>query len=68
MTLTVPALTRARALDSSRIWCPNCEAVQPLQVGYMDNPKLNDHAATDLLCGICGYVIATLHHYDEPTK
>lgn len=52
--------------NDSHIWCPNCEGVVPLLRDYMPMGANNDHAATDLLCIRCGFVIATIHHL-EPT-
>lgn len=46
------------------IYCDNCQAVKPLIPAYMPADNRNDHAATDLLCGDCRFVIATLHHLD----
>ena len=44
-----------------RIWCDRCGIV-PLVKGYMPSSVLSDHAATDLICGECSSIIATLHH------
>jgi hypothetical protein len=50
-------------MDSvERIYCDGCLAVQPLVRAYMPADARNDHPATDLLCGECRLVIATLHH------
>ena len=47
------------------IWCDSCDNVQPLVKDFMPADAQNDHDATDLVCGECHTVIATLHH---PTK
>jgi hypothetical protein len=44
-----------------KVWCPNCEAVQPMEFTLMPPDNRNDHDAADILCGICRFVVATLH-------
>lgn len=44
------------------IWCDNCDEIRPLLRGYMPADERNDHAATDLICSECHFLIATLHH------
>jgi hypothetical protein len=48
------------------IWCEACGSVASLVRDYMPADGLhNMHAATDLLCGECHTIIATLHHLDD---
>lgn len=49
---------------TGHIYCDNCQTVRPLVLSHMPADGHNDHAATDLLCGECCFVIATLHHLD----
>ncbi len=53
-------------LTKAHIWCDTCESVQPLILDDLPANHLNDHAATDLVCGRdgCHFVIATLHHLE----
>lgn len=57
------ALRAASAVE--HIWCEQCQAVVPLVRHYMPANRLHDYAATDLLCGECRFVIATLHHLED---
>lgn len=47
--------------DSDHIWCEVC-GVTPLMLDRLEADDRNDHAATDLICGKCHLVIATVHH------
>ena len=40
----------------------------PTYRNIMPKDARNDHAATDLLCGECHLVIATLHHLEEQAE
>ena len=42
-------------------WCPKCGATQPVKIAVMKADKRSDHDAADILCGVCTFVIATLH-------
>jgi hypothetical protein len=44
------------------IWCDACDNVQPVLYDRMPADERNDHEATDIMCGECHLVIATLHH------
>jgi hypothetical protein len=44
------------------IYCDACQDTQLLVRDFMPASENNDHDCTDLVCGSCGYVIATLHH------
>jgi hypothetical protein len=44
-----------------KVWCPNCGTVQPMEFALMPANDRNDHDAADILCGICRFVVATLH-------
>ena len=35
-----------------KVWCPNCNKVQPM-VAVMKANDRNDHDAADILCGEC---------------
>lgn len=44
-----------------RIWCNQCDALNPLAVDEMPADERNDHGAMDLMCGECRLVVATVH-------
>lgn len=44
-----------------KIWCDDCEKVQPLLQDYMKKQLGNKYDAMDLVCGKCRIIIATLH-------
>jgi hypothetical protein len=43
-----------------KVWCHNCGAEQPVEIAVMKADEHSDHDAADL-CGICRFVVATLH-------
>lgn len=49
------------------IWCPNCNAKQPVHVDEMGADDRNSQGAADLLCGGCTIIIATLHEQPHGT-
>ena len=44
-----------------KVSCPNCGALQPMEIAVMKADRRNDHDAADILCGACKFVVATLH-------
>lgn len=53
-------------LDSMHyIWCTECEAIRPMLTDYLPASELNSHAAIDLLCAECHFIVATLHEADK---
>lgn len=50
-----------RNIGWPRVWCEVCGAATPLVTDPLPPGPLNEHAALDLVCGDCGYIIATLH-------
>ena len=48
------------------VFCDACGEVKPVLYDKMPADERNDHAATDIICGDCHLVIATLHHPAEP--
>lgn len=51
--------------QDKHIWCTECRIIQPLIRDYMPADAKNFHASTDLLCGECRFIIATVHHMDD---
>ena len=49
-----------------RIRCRTCEAICPLVVVPLVDPL--DHDASDLVCGICSSMVATLHGPEARTS
>ena len=44
-----------------KVWCPNCGAEQPVEIAIMKADEHNAHDGADILCGVCRFVVATLH-------
>ena len=58
-------------IDTSRfklIWCPNCQSTKPIKTDIMPADGLNDHAAVDLLCDECKFIVATLHEGKQESQ
>ncbi len=54
---------RSPVSPAEHIWCEACGIVARLERDYMPADGVhNMHAATDLLCGECRTIVATLHH------
>jgi hypothetical protein len=51
--------------DWPRIYGDFCKSVQPVSSDVMPADQRNDHAAIDLICATCDFVIVRLH--DAPT-
>ncbi len=47
----------------THVWCPTCEAVRPFRIVALqsDHDPRRFTSASDLLCGECGFVVATLY-------
>jgi ribosomal protein S27E len=43
------------------IYCPECEAIQKLELDVFEPREGQLHAAADIVCPDCGFIIATLH-------
>ena len=43
------------------VYCEVC-GIAPVIYAFMPGGDLNDHDATDIMCGTCRLVVATLHH------
>ena len=43
------------------VYCDRCEKVRPAIYDHMEANDLNDHDCTDIVCGKCHLVLATLH-------
>jgi hypothetical protein len=36
-----------------KVWCRNCDAVQPMKIAVMKADAKNEHDAADILCDEC---------------
>jgi hypothetical protein len=47
----------------THIWCDACQRIQPLQIVDLHKDDATGHYtnASDVHCGSCGYLIATLY-------
>jgi hypothetical protein len=43
------------------IYCPECKKVRELVLDEFESGEKEDHAAADIVCPQCGFIIATLH-------
>jgi len=47
----------------TRVWCEVCQTIRPIKIDDMHADDASGHyaEASDLMCAVCGFVIATLY-------
>ncbi len=53
-------------VDWPLIHCDVCHSLRPVVADVMPPDERKDHAAIDLLCGVCYSIVATLHQRPTP--